>query len=372
MSANWAERFHLLDAFPKVEASQQRKSAFGGFATVLVSFVLSYLIWGEFQAYWTPVAHHEFLVDHSISHELLINIDVTFAMPCRYLSVDVLDVTETGNHFDPFIKKIPTVFSTGRAKNLLEEHQLLPETRGESDDDNLDGNGEHNEDVARLIRESRLIRTRPRVDPIALDFSGRTDLAANGGGGLDGDSCRVLGTVQVNKLAGNFHFTALGHGHGGYHTPHAAINFTHRIDKFSFGINYPGLEDPLNDHYQPATSHLESFTYLVSVVPTIYTDAAGHSLVTNQYAVKDYLKVYDESPRGEPTGIPGVFFKYDMEPISVYITETRQSLPRFLTRVCAAVGGVFVCVGLLHHLVFAVVSWWTLARSGPITSPRKR
>jgi hypothetical protein len=37
--------------------------------------------------------------------------------------------------------------------------------------------------------------------------------------------------------------------------------------------------------------------------------------------------------------LPGVFIKYDVEPISVKITETRTSFSHFLTRMCGIVGG---------------------------------
>ncbi|KAJ1961563.1 hypothetical protein H4R35_007434 [Dimargaris xerosporica] len=333
-----------LDAFPKVEASQQQRSALGGFATVVVSFILSYLVWGEFNAYFVPVQRHEFLVDHSVHHRLTINFDVTFAVPCQFLSADVLDTTGTAQHLGlQAIRKVPTPFAIADATNLQEDRSLA---------------GSNPLSVAQLIRASRnkvLGRSssaQPRLDAGLPDGSQVKP---------EHQGCRVLGSVNVNKVAGNFHFTSLGHGHGGFvHTPHQAINFTHRIDRFSFGIDYPGLENPLDHHFQPAPVHMEGFYYLISVIPTIYSDASGNALVTNQYAVKDYHKVYSED---FPNGVPGVFFQYSIEPISVRVTEERQSLFAALTRVCAAVGGVFVCVGLVQRLLDHALSWWK--RPGP-------
>ncbi|KAJ1982428.1 hypothetical protein H4R34_001721 [Dimargaris verticillata] len=333
-----------LDAFPKVEASQQQRSALGGVATVVVSFILSYLVWGEFNAYFVPIQRHEFLVDHSIHHRLAINFDVTFAMPCQFLSVDVLDATGTGQHLGlQAIKKIPTPFATTGATNLQEDRWLTrPGSLG----------------VGQLIRASRnkllgrSSSTQPRLDTGPSDGNQVKP---------EHQGCRVLGSVNVNKVAGNFHFTSLGHGHGGFvHTPHQAINFTHRIDRFSFGIDYPGLENPLDHHFQPAPVHMEGFYYLISVIPTIYSDTSGNTLVTNQYAVKDYHKAYSDD---FPNGVPGVFFQYSIEPISVRVTEERQSLFAVLTRVCAAVGGVFVCVGLVQRLLDHALSWWKCSSS---------
>ncbi|KAJ1649317.1 Endoplasmic reticulum-Golgi intermediate compartment protein 2, partial [Dispira simplex] len=96
MLGQLASKVRALDAFPKVEDSQREKSASGGFATLLVLAVLTYFTWGEFSTYFSPVQRHEFLVDHTINHELRINFDVTVAMSCKYLTVDDIDVT--GSH----------------------------------------------------------------------------------------------------------------------------------------------------------------------------------------------------------------------------------------------------------------------------------
>lgn len=48
--------------------------------------------------------------------------------------------------------------------------------------------------------------------------------------------------------------------------------------------------------------------------------------------------------------MPAVLFIYDISPISVTITETRQSFAHLLVRFCAVVGGVFAVTGVLCHL----------------------
>ncbi|RKP38753.1 endoplasmic reticulum vesicle transporter-domain-containing protein, partial [Dimargaris cristalligena] len=323
-----------LDAFPKVEASQQSRSAGGGLATVLVSLLLTYLVWGEFHSYWVPISHHEFVVDHTVQHALLINFDITVAMTCQRLTVDSMDVSGSRNHFgERQIKKLPVPFSVGRATDLKAERTL----HGLDEDE-----GGEEADIGELIRKARQFRS----------HIGSAGAPAQIGSGTDG--CRVLGSVVVNKMVGSFHFTLMPQGLADLFMLPRGVNFTHRIDHFSFGVHYPGLVDPLANHFQLAPpAHLVAFHYLISVVPTTYVDAQGRALVTNQYAVKDYSKSWAEDPQargGQPLGTPGLFFKYDMEPISVRVTETQQSLSRLLTRICAAVGGIFVCVGLIHRL----------------------
>lgn len=77
-------------------------------------------------------------------------------------------------------------------------------------------------------------------------------------------SCRIVGSIELNKVQGNFHITTFGHGYFGPHTyviyvslldvirDHDKMNFTHRIDRLQFGIDYPGLMNPLDKTYQVA------------------------------------------------------------------------------------------------------------------------
>jgi hypothetical protein len=58
--------------------------------------------------------------------------------------------------------------------------------------------------------------------------------------------CRLSGQIELNKVSGALHITAAGHGFTGAHTPHEIINFTHRIDRLQFGLNYPGIVNPLD------------------------------------------------------------------------------------------------------------------------------
>jgi hypothetical protein len=152
------------------------------------------------------------------------------------------------------------------------------------------------------------------------------------------------------------------------------LNFTHRIDEFSFGELYPSLINPLDDSIEIAESRkcglakicyillhvpnpifidFEIFQYFLSVVPTTYIDNSNNLLNTYQYAVTDSKKVFSEQEAMH--NIPGIFFKYDFEPISVRITEKRQSFTHFLVRLSGIVGGAVVTVGFAYRVVrFAI------------------
>jgi hypothetical protein len=96
------------------------------------------------------------------------------------------------------------------------------------------------------------------------------------------------------------------------------------------------------------------FQYFVSIVPTTYVDRSGNTLITNQFSVTDHARVLGGENQN---GVPGIFIKYDLEPISLRITEKRSvSFLHFLVRLCGIIGGIFVSIGLVHSLALLLSS----------------
>ena len=83
------------------------------------------------------------------------------------------------------------------------------------------------------------------------------------------------------------------------------------------------------------------FQYFLKVVSTQFRSLDGQLVNTNQYSAthfeRDLSKGYQENnPAGlhvahTMTGVPGVFFNYEISPILVVHTETRQSFAHFIT-----------------------------------------
>lgn len=66
------------------------------------------------------------------------------------------------------------------------------------------------------------------------------------------DACRLYGQLTLNKVSGNFHVTAgkslilpRGHIHINTFFQDDNYNFTHRINRLSFGDQSPGVLHPL-------------------------------------------------------------------------------------------------------------------------------
>lgn len=78
----------------------------------------------------------------------------------------------------------------------------------------------------------------------------------------------------------------------------------------------------------------------MTVVPTTYHAPRSFPIRTNQYSVTHYTRQIQHG-----TGAPGIFFKFDVDPISVSIYQRTTSLVQFLIRIIGVLGGVWVCAG---------------------------
>ena len=131
-----------------------------------------------------------------------------------------------------------------------------------------------------------------------------------------------------------------------------AFNFSHIISELSFGPFLPSLENPLDRTVNIAPDHFYKTQYFVSVVPTIYTvgdpsNSGGRTIFTNQYAVTE------QSGAVNHWTIPGIFFKYDIEPILLTIVESRASLLLLVFKVVNVVSGALVA----GHWCFTLTEW---------------
>ncbi|KAG8832637.1 hypothetical protein FRC17_000949 [Serendipita sp. 399] len=306
-----------FDAFPKLPASYKSRTKFGGFMTVFVialSFVLILNDVGEFIWGWSD---YEFTIDKDQSRPLEINVDVVVNTPCSALSVDLRDAVGDRLHLSDTITRDGTLFDIGQAHEF-KEHQRALSTR----------------EIVAASRRSRgffsmFKASRPQYRPTWNHTPA-------------GSACRIYGSFAVRKLTGNFHITALGHGYGGVesHASHDSINMSHVITEFSFGPYYPDITQPLDYSFETTDRPFVAFQYFITVVPTTYIAPRSRPLQTSQYSVTHYIKDIDHG-----RGTPGIFFKYEIDPIALEIHQRTTSLIQFLVRIVGVIGGVWVCFG---------------------------
>lgn len=76
------------------------------------------------------------------------------------------------------------------------------------------------------------------------------------------DACRIHGSLILNKVTGNFHITPgksiiVPGGHVHLSSPFfgsTATNFSHRVNRFSFGIPIKGIIHPLEGELHVSTN----------------------------------------------------------------------------------------------------------------------
>ena len=99
-----------------------------------------------------------------------------------------------------------------------------------------------------------------------------------------------------------------------------------------------------------------SYQYFIQVVPTEVQATSGFRYETCQYAVTDQERPIDHASNSH--GNPGIFFKYDMSALRVRVAQDRESLPQFLVRLCAGVGGLCATSQLVCVLIKAGVEYY--------------
>ncbi|KAJ1937057.1 hypothetical protein GGF37_005359 [Kickxella alabastrina] len=352
MNTGWARRLQRLDAFRKMDSSYQARSSSGGLLSVVVILTMLLMLLGELHNYLKYKQVQTFSIDTNMSHPLQINLGVFVAMPCALIRVDVLDVSGTQRN----------VHSSIALRTVHREEAFGPKQQ------------QQQQRRVNTIRDMHVHDIIAEAGQQRRGSRGRTPLPARPAPMVDrieDAACHIEGSMMVGKVSGLLHITAHGHGHGGAYVPQQILNFTHHIDELSFGALYPNLVNPLDNTRHEAADHHAAFSYFISVVPTTYIDPGMRVLETNQYAVNEYYRSRKSLMAGAgadaeaeaDTKLPGIFFEYGIESISVTVRERRDGFVGFVVRLCAAISGLFVTAGVIHRMTVGMAQSVTGSRA---------
>ncbi|KAL8919951.1 MAG: hypothetical protein Q9208_006519 [Pyrenodesmia sp. 3 TL-2023] len=344
-AGGFRENIRTFDAFPKTKPTYTRRSSTGGYTTLILILVSFFLSLSEFLRWYRGHETHLFAVEKGVSHQMQINLDIVVPMNCRDLHVNVQDASGDRILAGEMLSKDPTNWAHW-----------------------VDASGTHRLAEAKYVKEEE---EDTHVGHVLGEIGGKrkkkfkkTPWQGRGAGA--GRSCRIYGSLEGNKVQGDFHITARGHGYMelGEHLDHGTFNFSHIINELSFGPLYPSLLNPLDRTYATTDDHFYKYQYYLSVVPTVYTRSPSppptadpdhntplppnysnrNTIITNQYAATS-----QSHPVNERT-IPGIFFKFDIEPILLTVREEREGFLWLLVRVVNVVSGVLVGGGWCYQL----------------------
>ncbi|KAI7729959.1 hypothetical protein M8C21_028727 [Ambrosia artemisiifolia] len=363
-------RVRNLDAYPKINEDFYSRTLLGGVITLLSSIAMMFLVISELAMYLQTVTETKLVVDTSRGEKLKINFDISFpSVSCTLLSLDAIDISGE-QHLDikhAIIKK--RLDANGNLIQVRIDQIGVPKLGKPIQKHG--GEIEHNQtycgscygaelssteccNSCDAVREAYRRRGWGLMNPDSIDQCKREGFVQRIKA-EEGEGCNLSGSLQVNKVAGNFHFVKSFHL-ANMHVAHDHLkpfeddsyNISHKINKLSFGDHYPGIINPLDgvQWFQHTANGM--YQYFIKVVPTVYTPLRGTVIRSNQFSVTEHYK----GPEVRKNSLPGIFFFYDLSGIKVNFTETHTSFLHFLTNICAIVGGIFTVAGIFDSFVY--------------------
>lgn len=185
-----------FDAFPKTKPSYTEKTSTGGIWTVVLICASVVLTFSELGRWWVGDTTHTFSVEEGIGRDLQINMDLIVAMRCDDLHVNVQDASGDRVMAGMALQKEGTLWKhwqSSRGQRLAASKQERLDAVGGRPNEYQE---EDVHDYLGAARGSKKFSKTPRLPR-----------------GHDPDSCRLFGTMHTNKVQGDFHITARGHGY---------------------------------------------------------------------------------------------------------------------------------------------------------------
>jgi len=379
-----SEKLSKFDAHSTVPNEFRVRTGYGATLSVSTILVIIYLIYTEAQFNFTKSIQSKVHVNSTSATGVQVEFDVTFPkIPCALLSIDANDPSGQTqslhldiNHriwkyrLDGEGNAIGARIHDKLGNTILKENHLedivgrkMEEMKVETECGSCYGAGEEGEccdtceDVKRAYeRKSWFLSDIYKVRQCRDMPSAKEE---------QGEGCQVVGNVALSSGGGNLHFAP---GRGLEHFGHESqlnmmdyileafenFNVSHTINKLRFGDEYPGGVYQLDNQTRTIADGHGMYQYYIKVVPTMYTYLHGkNSIETNQFSVTEHLRHVNP---GSGRGLPGVFFMYEVSPLHVKIEEVEGGWIRFITSVCAVVGGVFRFMGFLDKVIYDRVS----------------
>jgi hypothetical protein len=363
LAMSFLSKLKGFDAYVKPDAHLTRKTTSGAIVSLVGYALMTILFLSELFTYLTPRRVTTMGVDVTRDELLRINLDMTFpGLPCQIISLDALDAS--GKHEANVGGELhkQRVSSDGRVIGTYESHY---------EDLQLG--------IIQFLKPRNLGEPMPHIKHFEEVAKARKNK----------EGCRIFGNMKVQRVAGNFHVSVHSQDWQTLQMVYEKvehIDVSHTIKRLSFGDDYPGKVDPLNGYVrridrEGGTSG--TFKYFLKIVPTEYSrgrksrtvaapkpkpkpkDAAAKNtrtppplrsergvVKTNLYSVTEY---FTPSRGWSQTGLPAVFFLYDLSPVVMEVSDAPASFGHFLTRVCAAVGGVFAVTGMTDRWIHRAV-----------------
>ena len=385
-----------FDAYAKPMDDFRIRTRTGGVLTVASALVMLLLFASEIRDYLKPEMKEELFVDTSRTGKLKINLDISFhGISCDFLGLDAMDVSGEQHidiehniykrrldlqgllefTFTVFLIFLMNSLVISYAGHPIEDAQKevnvgaiakVATNNGTSSSNATCGScyGAETEEkkccnTCNDVRDAYRLKTW-KFDPRGIEQC-RDGLSSELEERALKEGCQIYGYLEVNRVGGSFHVAPgksfiINHIHVHDVNPFASTDFnvSHTINHLSFGLQREqegqDSQHPLDGVEGVADRGAMMFQYYIKIVPTAYVLTDGNVFPSNQFSVTRHSKVV--SVVGGESGMPGVFFSYEMSPVMVKYSLKDKSVGHFLTGLCAIIGGVFTVAGILDKLIY--------------------
>lgn len=387
-----------VDAFGKTMDDVKVKTRTGALLTLISIAIIFTFTTIEFVDYRRINHDTSMVVDKSRGEKLTVNLNITFPkIPCYLLSLDVMDISGE-RQADVTHNILKTRIDANRQRiadqtttyDLQNEAEKVVTARGANYCGSCYGGLEPEGgccQTCEAVRQAYINRGWAFSDPDAIEQCKQEGWKEKIQAQMN-EGCNVEGRVRVNKVVGSIQFS-FGrsfqmnqmslHDLVPYLRDENVHDWRHRIQHFyfssddEFNIYKAGISssmkqrlgiaaNPLDGNYGHTESTEYMFQYFLKVVSTQFRTIGGEVINTHQYSATHFDRDLAEGVRGKTEdgvvvthgvqGLPGVFFNFEISPMRIIHSETRQSFAHFITSTCAIVGGVLTIASIVDSLLF--------------------
>uniref|UniRef100_A0A1B6I9N7 Endoplasmic reticulum-Golgi intermediate compartment protein 3 n=1 Tax=Homalodisca liturata TaxID=320908 RepID=A0A1B6I9N7_9HEMI len=375
------ETLKQLDAYSKPIEDFRVKTVSGGTASVMCWLIILVLLGKRFYEFtFNTDTVETIFVDTSRGTKLRINIDFIIpAVSCDYLALDAMDTSgEQHLHIEHNIFKRRLDLAGNPIEDPKKEESLGTgkHSHGEHNDTALAvpkcGSCYGAEDPARNItccntceevKEAYRHKRWNFPEPDKIEQCQSSHDAEKITRALK-EGCQIYGYMEVNRVGGSFHIApgqsfSINHVHVHDVQPFSSsvFNTSHVIRHLSFGRNkIAGKANPLDESVSIASEGSTMYQYYIKIVPTMRVLKDGAIFHSNQFSVTKHSKVV--SPGRGDSGMPGIFFSYELSALMVKITDKVVPWSHFFNDCCSCIGGVFIVFMLLDSFFYRSLILW--------------
>lgn len=334
-------RIQDLDAFPKIPSDYKTKTTTGGTLTAISFILIVVLATNEILMYRSTAVAFRYRVDNDMDSPLEININITVASACEAIGADIIDPTNQNN-----------AYTYGRLTEDAVSFELTP---GQSEHWDMVRNiNDYLRNQHHTLQDLLWQQDTRSLDDFSRSLPPReTPLLGSA------NACQLHGVLVVNKVAGNLHVTngkhvplPIGHAHISLFGGPSNFNFSHRIEKFSFGQPIPSVVNPLEGEEKIDKTGRKLYQYYIKVVSTNVM-VNGDRKRTYQYTVTETEREINHDAGSH--GTPGIHFRYDIDAVAVDVVDEHIPILSLVIRICGIVGGVYATSSFLTSFTNIIV-----------------